>query len=200
MDCDPYRLAISASADGEEPPIGAAELDAHLLGCDGCRGFAAELLELDGVVQQATSRPTPDLTASILAAVPAPSARATAPRRVTQVRAFLALAGVVQLVVTIDLLLGTGLHVTRDLAAFELALAGALLYAAWRPATAAGLLPVVAMVAAVGLLGATVDAASGSATLASELPHLLPVLTVAPLRRLSREHPTLSVPTPEVRW
>jgi predicted anti-sigma-YlaC factor YlaD len=38
--CERYREALSARLDGEDLPIEAAELDAHLAGCAGCRQWA----------------------------------------------------------------------------------------------------------------------------------------------------------------
>jgi predicted anti-sigma-YlaC factor YlaD len=40
--CERYREALSARLDGEDLPIDAAELDAHLAGCAGCRQWAID--------------------------------------------------------------------------------------------------------------------------------------------------------------
>lgn len=191
-DCRLPRLSISALADGEAAPMTREALDRHLLDCDDCAAYAADLVALDELVLSATARPTPDLTSDILVAVPVDPRGA---REASRSRAFLAFAAVAQVILTVSTLLGDGLHVTRDLAAFELALAGALVYVAVRPRTAAGLLPVVAIVAAVGVIGGTVDALTGGASLPAELAHLLPVLAAYPLWQLSRHDPATPLRT-----
>jgi predicted anti-sigma-YlaC factor YlaD len=183
--CSEHRDAISAYADGETAPISRTQLAGHLERCEACRGYAGGLLEVERWVRATVAAPVPDLTADVLVAVDLPDAAGPA-RRHRQRRGLVALAGVVQLLLALPAVASLGTHVTRDLASFELALAGALLFVAWRPGAALGLLPMVGLVAAVGIVGAGIDATTGAATLAGELRHLLPVVTIAPLWRLSR--------------
>jgi predicted anti-sigma-YlaC factor YlaD len=190
-DCWPYLEAISARADGEAPDVGDAELDAHLLVCDGCSAYAASVVDLSQLVEADTAtRPVPDLTAELLTALDTPAAD----RRVRQrrrARLLLVAVGLLQLAVAVaaiePLQHGHG-HVTRDLGTWQIALAGTLMYAAWRPHVAVGLLPMVVLVAAAGVVGAVADVTAGVVGVGSELSHLTPLLAIWPLRRLSRDH------------
>lgn len=182
--CDDHRLSLSASADGELDARDEAALSAHLVDCADCRAYATELVELDRLVATAGRTPAPDLTREVLLAVDLPL---PAPARRDQLRGFLALVAIVQLILAIPVIAGLATHVARDLAVSELALAGALLYAAWRPSAALGLLPFAGLLAVGGIGTAVLDAVSGSASLAAELVHLLPVASVVPLWQLSRE-------------
>lgn len=168
MGCGPYREALSARLDGESGPVGSDELDRHLAGCASCRTYAAVLTDLHRRVRVAPAEPVPDLTADVLAAV-------GAPRRVRDLRAVLALTGIVQLAIAVPLLV-SGSHATREAAVFELALAIGFLFASWRPRQAAGLIPVTAAMAVLVLVVAAVDVVAGQATLVAESTHLLQVV------------------------
>lgn len=90
----------------------------------------------------APAEPVPDLTAAILARARRPSAPDPDDDRVVW-RAGLALVGVAQLLAALAHLGGD--HLARDQAAWEAALAVGLLWAAWRPWRATGLVPVTAV-------------------------------------------------------
>ncbi|GGI02935.1 hypothetical protein [Egicoccus halophilus] len=187
--CDQVRELFSASADGEAS-TGAREHD-HLRDCGGCRTFVAALPRLERQVQGARGVPAPQLTADVLVAITA-EATAERERRVLELRWLIGLAGVAQLLLAIPLiagLMGPVAHVGRDLGALELALGIGLLFAAWQPERAAGVLPIAAVVATAAVVTGALDLAAGRATLLQELPHLTEIVGVLALWALTRRLP-----------
>lgn len=189
--CTDVRAALSAHTDGEDAPLSIREVDDHVHGCSACTVFAAELSLLDERVETYRRIPVEDRTAAIIAAA------ATAGQRErrsgpspAQLRGLLWLAAAVQLVVAIAALAGVGGgqvdHVARDLAIFELAAAGGLGAAAWRPHLAAGVLPMVAVAAVFGLVAMVGDAFAGTISVAAEVAHLVLVVATWPLAVMAR--------------
>lgn len=194
--CADVRAALSAHTDGEDAPLSIREVDDHVHSCSSCMAFAADLSLLDERVEAYRRVPIEDRTAAIIAAAAADDARArrSGPSP-AQVRGLLWLAAAVQLVVALTSLAGVGAdHVARDLVIFELAAAGGLGAAAWRPRLAAGVLPVVAVAAILGLATMVGDAIAGSASVAAETAHLVLLVAIWPLTVLARsEGPTGTV-------
>ena len=193
MDCEKYRLGISARLDGEEAGVDDADLAWHLAGCEGCRRFESEAIHLTRAVQAATASapPPPDLAAPIMAAVN--RERALAKRRFDPqaLRAGLITLAVVQMVLALPVLLlgrdaGAPVHIAREVGSFDFALAVGFLFVGWRPARAYGMLPLVA--ALVACLGVTtaVDLARGTATFLGESAHLLDLMGLASVWELAR--------------
>jgi predicted anti-sigma-YlaC factor YlaD len=133
------------------------------------------------------------------------AARTTASQAVRErgwpvVRALLLAVGLVQLLASLPALLfgadtTAGVHLAHEAGAGDVALAVGVLAAAWQPWRAAGMLPVV-LVLAVGL-GATsaADVAAGHVAAWHEAPHLLAlaeVLLLVLLRRRSGRTPDRS--------
>jgi predicted anti-sigma-YlaC factor YlaD len=141
MDCAACRDIVSAQLDGEASPVEVAAADLHLATCASCAGHRAAVLDLHRAVRVAPADDVPDLTAAILAAHPAgvPAGRADTGLW----RVGLALVAVAQVVAALAHLGGD--HIARDQASWEAALAAGFAWAAWRPARAAGLLPVTAV-------------------------------------------------------
>lgn len=192
--CDDARTSLSARLDGEDAPLPRAEVDAHVRSCDACSAFAASLPLLAERVAAFRALEVPDRTAEILAAS-ATEQDAARSRATTELRALLALAALVQAVVAVAALAGVGLdHVARDLAVLELATAGGLAAAAWRPSLAAGLLPVVVVAAAAGVLASLGDVLAGTSSVADELSHLVLLVAVWPLAVLARQERPSAVP------
>lgn len=192
MRCQPCRDALSARLDGEEPGVPDHLVDQHLDGCAECRAFASgsQLLRRRLAVRPAD--PVPDLSGRILAA---DEARRPAPSLVARWTARLAggpvdgsghhwtrwallAVALTQLAIAVPpMLLGrdadASVHVARELGAWDLALAAALLLVVLRPSRAVGLLPFAAALALAMVGGAVVDIASGRAALVGESQHLL---------------------------
>lgn len=186
--CSDVRTSLSAHTDGEDAPLSIREVDEHVHACASCTAFAAELSLLDERVETHRRVPIQDRTAAIIAAAAQVEAAAhrTAPT-MGQLRGLLWLAAAVQLIVAVTGLAGIGGdHVARDLAIFELAAAGGLGAAAWRPHLAAGLLPMIAVAAGFGLVTMIGDAVVGSISVAAELAHLVLLVATWPLAVLAR--------------
>jgi predicted anti-sigma-YlaC factor YlaD len=177
VECERAREAISARIDGEDPGLPEDVLEAHLDGCAACRSWAQAAHEVTRRARIGGPFLDHDLTASVLAAVPAtPPGRR---RRVTQ-RAGLTVVAVAQLAITVPLLIlghdhDAGVHAAHELGSFDLALAIAFAVGAIRPALSAGLAWPCG-VAAAGLAGtAIVDLVGGQTPGADEAQHLVAV-------------------------
>jgi predicted anti-sigma-YlaC factor YlaD len=177
VECDRAREAISALIDGEDPGLPGEVLEAHLADCAACQSWRQAAHEVTRRARIGGRFLDHDLTAAVLAAVPAtPPARR---QPVTQ-RAGLAVVAVAQLAITIpSLILGhdhaAGVHAAHELGSFDLALAIAFAVGAIRPALSAGLAWPCG-VAAAGLAGtAIVDLVGGQTLGADEAQHLVAV-------------------------
>ena len=195
MECERYRLAISARLDGEDPGLPSTLLDDHLTGCGACRRWQEHVFRLGREVQVRPAENVPDLTPAILAAIAAERAGSRAKSRFdpSALRWGLVMVGIVQLLLSAPALLGWdvsgSVHLSRELGSFDLALAVGFLFAAWRPVGAVGMLPVVAaLVACLGVVTA-VDVAGGEASL-GEFSHMLEFVGLAFVWQLSRAFPT----------
>jgi predicted anti-sigma-YlaC factor YlaD len=141
------------------------------------------------------AEPVPDLTASILAAVP-PALR---PHPVREwVRYALLAIALTQLVIALPALLlgedtGASIHVAREIGSFDIALAVGLLWAAWQPRRAAGLLPMAVALAGTTVLASVLDIARHVAPAFGEAHHVLDLAGVGLLlllvRRPARQRP-----------
>jgi predicted anti-sigma-YlaC factor YlaD len=194
MRCEAIREALSARLDGEASELGEEAVDAHLGTCRGCSAWSEELQLLHRMVRVREAEPVPDLTAAILRTAPADRA----PRRVARAepvsvaRWALFVVALTQLVLAGPaLLLGEGsgatVHVARELGSFDVALAVGLLLAAWQPARAWGLFPVVAALALVMGATAILDVVRGTASSVGEAHHALDLAGVAVLWWVARE-------------
>lgn len=185
--CRDVREALSAAYDAEAAALPPAAVDRHLDGCPTCRRFEADLapvarrLRLSGAA-------VPDLTDPIVTAVA--EERLLAPdRRHRELRALVAVAGLVQLAVAVPslfVLVAGEQHLLRETGALQLAVGVGLLFAAWQPRRAAGVLPVATVVVVATALGAASDIATGAVTLVGELSHLAEVVGLVALWRLGR--------------
>ena len=87
---------------------------------------------------------------------------------------------------------GRAVHLTRKLCAWDVAFGVGLLFAAWHPARAHGLLPMAAVLASAQLLGSVIDVTSGRSPLVNEAHHVLELVGVLVAWMLCRrvEHTT----------
>lgn len=148
------------------------------------------------------AEPVPDLTGSILAALP----RSTRPQPIGEwIRYALFTVAATQLLLALPAVLlgedaGASIHVARELGSFDVALGIGLLWAAWRPARSAGLLPMALALAATLAVTAGIDVARGTAPAVGEAHHVLDLAGVTLLWLLNRPgrqtRPTVVVPTP----
>lgn len=184
--CEPIRETLSARLDGEDGTVPEATATRHLEACAACRRYEAGLA---GAQQRLRLRPAlvvPDLTGPILAA---DAARREREHRARAARGLVGVVGLVQLALAVPLLLGLvepGLHLARHLGALELGLGVGLLVAVVQPRRAAGVLPIVAVVATVSVVSAGLEIQRGHTTLLAETVHLLEAVAVLGLWLLVR--------------
>ena len=190
MDCTQGREAISARLDGEDSPTTEAALDDHLAGCRACRTFALDAGDLHRTLRVRAAEPVPDLSAAILQAARGTEAAAVPSRSIPWLRYALTVVGLTMLVLSVPSLVlhdaGSAIHLTRELSAWDLAFAAGLLFAAWQPARARGLLPMAAVLAGGQVLGSIIDIGGGRAPAVSEAHHALELTGVVLLWLLCR--------------
>ncbi|UQU64747.1 zf-HC2 domain-containing protein [Couchioplanes caeruleus] len=71
MACERWRELISAQLDGEDDPGDRPRVDEHLAGCAGCREWLERAAAVNRVTRTGLVADVPDLSAAILAALPA---------------------------------------------------------------------------------------------------------------------------------
>ncbi len=182
MDCATAREAISANLDGEDPGVDPVALDEHVSRCAACLTWQDEAAAVTRLVRLEPAAASPDVSARVLAHAPA-TAR---PVRLDWPRLALVLTAIAQLSIVVSLLfvpqrmadgmaVQPGSHLEHEAAAFNFAIAIALLWAAAKPRQARSQLPVLLSFAAV-LVGLSVlDLVAGRVgweRLASHLPLL----------------------------
>jgi predicted anti-sigma-YlaC factor YlaD len=163
-------------------------VDDHLATCTACASWSVAVAAQHRELRVRPAEPVPDLTAAILAAVP--PARRPHPVREWVRYALLAVA-LTQLVIALPALLlgedtGASIHVAREIGSFDIALAVGLLWVAWQPRRAAGLLPMAVALAATTAIASLIDIGRGVAPAIGEAHHVLDLAGVALLLLLVR--------------
>ncbi|GAB3475677.1 zf-HC2 domain-containing protein [Amycolatopsis cihanbeyliensis] len=203
MNCDLCREALSARVDGEQEPVSPDAVDRHLAGCALCRSWQAKAERLRRSTTLHSAPAVPDLTATILRRAELPA------RRPWVLRVVLGAVAVAQSTLGGAQLLGlangmhgghdTGFmfgHLTRESAAWNLAVGIGLGWAALRPRVAAGQLPVLTGFVLV-LAGASVTDLLGEAvTVRRVLSHGLVVVGLVLLYLVYRQHRRHGRPSP----
>lgn len=198
MECSPFREALSALLDGEEPGITRDALQRHLDGCPACRRWSDDVVALEaGVLDRASADLAPDLTAAVLARISplAPVGSVgmrPSGREVGSCRAALSVVAVGQLAVAAaDLLRGSDggmqAHLALELGSWDVALAVGFLFAAWRPSRAWGMLPLVAALVLCTAATAVVGLAAEQASVLRESGHVLELIGLPLLWVLARQ-------------
>lgn len=191
MECENYRLGISARLDGEDAGVDDATLAWHMASCEACRRFESEAIAVTRAMRVATSETPPDLTPSIMAAIN--SERVSKARRFDPqaLRGGLIALAVVQMLLALPVLLlgrdsGAPVHIAREVGSFDFALAVGFFFVGWRPVRAYGMLPLVAALVGCLAISTGVDLVRGTATLFNESAHLLDLMGLAAVWGLSR--------------
>jgi predicted anti-sigma-YlaC factor YlaD len=173
MECGLARELVSARIDDELGPDEELALDGHLVECADCTAYGEELAVFTRVLRVRPVERRPDLTGRILD-------RSRPPRlgRGGWLRPALAWVGVVIVAQSFGPLVfgdidGTPTHIARHVGASALALGIGLLYAAWRPTRAFGLLPLVAALFAATAIAATLDTLTGDRAPVAETVHVV---------------------------
>jgi predicted anti-sigma-YlaC factor YlaD len=185
VSCDHVRELVSAAADDEVTRDEHAVVESHLDRCSGCRAHAERVAALTRQVRLRAAPAVPDLTVRVID-------RARPPRlgRGGWLRPALAWVAVLLAVQSVGPLVfgdahGANTHVARHLGAFSLALAVGLLYSAWRPHRAFGLLPFAAALVVTMAVGAVLDVLGGSSTLLAEAVHVTELVGLVMLWMMS---------------
>ena len=170
LTCAVARELLSAAADDEVGRVDGRRLDEHLVGCVDCERYADRLAALNRAVRVRPVDTEPDFVGRVMQ-------RSRPPRlgRGGWLRPALAWCGVLIAAQSVKPLVfgdfeGTPTHVARHLGAFALAIG--LLYAAWRPHRAFGLMPVAGALLLTTTAGAILDTASGDRSAFAEAVHL----------------------------
>ncbi len=180
ISCDDAVDALSALADGEDPGLPRAVVDAHVAGCESCRRFQSQLDDV--VVPFTTPSPVvavagPDESQRFVEKVVAEAGTVDRSGVWWMLRALLAAVAVGYLLIAVPgMLLSTDVHhghISHHLGIFSTAYAVTLLFVAVRPSRARALVPFT-VVMAVGMVAfAVVDVMDGEAFALSEMSHLL---------------------------
>jgi predicted anti-sigma-YlaC factor YlaD len=211
--CEDIRTALSARLDREDPGLPEDLLDAHLIGCSACQAWQDGAQRVVRAVQ--TRSDPPDLTDSIMQAVKADPqvvaqrarlrAAAEAHGRRQILRVAVAAAALVQLALALPTLFGAlggtatvGLHTSREMASFDIAVAVGFLLAAYRPQRALAYVPVALVLSACLAVTSGIDLAHGVTGVGHEIGHLVTVVQAGllwALGRVDRSHPPAPAPT-----
>src|SRR5215217_4663151 len=183
MQCTPYREAVSARLDGESPGLPAGELDAHLGACPACAAWARQAELVTRRARLAPAPDVPDLTATVLAALPRelPGAAAAARARLaaTALRLALLAVGVAQAafawpsLATGAAAMSAPVHMAHETGAWNLGTAAAFLAVAAAPRLAAGALPFLGTFLALLTVVTVRDLGSGMVHVERAVAHLL---------------------------
>ena len=189
MPCSPFREAISARLDGEPLGMPSRELDDHLAACPECTSWASAAALVTRRARLAPAPPVPDLTVSVLAALPRelPGVAAAARTRLAgaALRLVLVSVGVAQAAMAWPALTsGTGamsapVHMAHETGAWNLAVAAAFLAVAAGPRLAAGALPFLGTLAALLTPVTLADLVAGHVPAERAIAHLLLLAGVA---------------------
>ncbi|HKY75441.1 MAG TPA: zf-HC2 domain-containing protein [Acidimicrobiia bacterium] len=194
MECENYRLGISARLDGEETGIDDASLAWHLAHCEACRAFESEAIGLTRAVRVVATEAAPDLTPTIMAAINQQRVGRASRFDPQALRIGLITLAVVQMLLAAPMLIfgrdtGAPIHLAREIGSFDFALAVGFFFVGWRPARAYGMLPLVAAVVFCLSVTTAVDLVRGTATLLNESAHLLDVMGLAAVWEMARSAP-----------
>lgn len=183
MDCARCREILSAHLDGEDQGGEVVDAGAHQASCVPCQMFWFEVSHLHRNLRIRPAESVPDLAPRILESAPAFGARRLA--ELSGARIALAGVGLVLLLLALPTMLfhdsgGMAVHhLTRELAAFQAALAVGFLWVAWRPDRAEGLFPTAAALVGALVAIAVLDLSRGRAPSVAEAQHVVELTGVA---------------------
>ncbi len=173
--CTWAREAASAAADDELGGGDTERLADHLAGCRACAEFADRVAVLTRTTRIRVAHSDPMFVARVMS-----DARPARLGRGGWLRPSLAWCGLVVAFHNIEPLVfgkvdGVQSHLARHAGASGAALALALLFVAWRPSRAYGLLPFVSALVALTVTGTLLDSAAGVTHTWNEAAHLAEV-------------------------
>jgi predicted anti-sigma-YlaC factor YlaD len=188
MQCSAYREALSARLDGEPLGMAGSALDEHLGGCPSCASWAEQAAQVTRRARLAAAPVVPDLTATVLQALPRelPGAAVAARARLaaTGLRLALVAVGVAQAGIAWPALahgvasMSAPVHMAHETGAWNLALAVAFLAVAAAPRLAPGALPFLGTFAALLTVVTVQDLVAGHVDVDRAVAHLLLIVGV----------------------
>jgi predicted anti-sigma-YlaC factor YlaD len=204
MQCQSFREAVSARLDGEPLGLDADALDRHLDSCAACAAWEERAADVTRRVRVTPAPEVPDLTAAVLAALPAQRRPAATGDRAAGtaglvagwgLRALLGLVGFLQAllawpVVADGTMAMTGMqstgmqsigmvHIEHETGAWNIAVAVAFLAVAAAPRLAAGALPFLSSFAVLLTVLTVQDLGAGHVHADRAVSHVLLLLGVA---------------------
>lgn len=191
--CARMRKLMSAELDGETGGVESRVVQAHLTECPDCASWISDARRATRRVVVSGAPTPPDVTGAVMARLT--EQRPRDKFRGSLARTLLVSLAFVQLYLAFTSLLVTDGHLGRDMWAFEIALALAVLFVALRPWRAAGLFPLLAGLSGLLLLTGGSDLVRGLTTAWQELPHVIVILQFLVIWRLrNRPGPLGSLP------
>ena len=171
--CTDARLLVSAGTDDELTADEQRVLDDHLESCASCRDHADAVAALTRSFRLRSAQVEREFVSSVMS-----RSRPARLGRGGWLRPALVWCGLVIAALSLRPLVwadidGTPTHIARHVGASSLALAVGLLYAAWRPHRAFGLLPLVGALLATTVLSTVLDTLDGARSPLSETGHLV---------------------------
>ncbi len=171
--CLDAGVLISAAADDELRGDELRTLELHLEGCPECRARADAVAKLTRSIRLRSAALEDEFVRRVVS-----RSRPARLGRGGWLRPALAWLGIVIAIESTRPLVlgeidGTPTHIARHVGASGLALAIGMIYAAWRPHRAFGLLPFVAALLATTLLSTLLDTVEGDRAVLSEAYHVL---------------------------
>lgn len=166
-------MLISAGTDDELNRDEQLLLDSHLDGCSSCRTYGDVVASLTRTMRLRSVESERDFVVRVMT-----RSRPARLGRGGWLRPALAWCGVMVVVQSVRPLVfaeidGTPTHIARHVGASSLALAIGLLYAAWRPHRAFGLLPFVGALLASTVVSTVLDTVDGNRSALAEAVHLI---------------------------
>lgn len=201
MDCTQYREALSARLDGEPLTLSAGALENHVSTCIACQSWLRAAERITRLARIAPADEVPDLSAGILAGVPAGAPhRPRQPVLLALARSLLAVLGIAQAGLAYPFLvfgqdsMDSPIHVAHETGAWNGALAVAFLWVALRPRAGAGLLPMLSAFVAILFMVSVPDLLGGHAATGRVAAHLLTAAGLAILALMVRYQPVPGQP------
>lgn len=167
VDCAECRESLSARLDGEDEPAPAERTDDHLAGCTACQAWWHDVADLNRALRVRPAVPVPDLTAAVLEQAPVHG-----PPQGWWVRGALTAVAAAQVGLALSQMFGVGAihggvpaatHLFNESTAWNLALGMGMLWVAFRPHAARGLLPALGAFVVVLFVYSVYDLVTGAA-------------------------------------
>lgn len=175
VECSIARELLSAQLDQETTPEETAAANGHLGRCAKCRSWWHDIGQVNRLLRVRIADDVPDIATPVLSIASPPRVG-----RRQWVRISLGVVAATELALAAPgLLLGDGassIHDARHLGSFGVAVAIGLLYVAWRPVRAYGILPIVTALALTMIATAILDTVHGRATSIGEAHHALEMI------------------------